>query len=752
MNNKPVLNLFHKEDDFSEYLAKNLSLITSEKLTLIDTKYSVKNPRKSGADGELDILAKDDYGNFVIIEVKRSDKAARQTLNELAKYTALFMEQMGLMEENIRCFVVSTEWHELDLPLSYFRQAVSVDVKGFTALNNSGQLLLKERQLIPPQNLPRFSPETRFFHFDDHASMLLHAEEIRALTASLVGLKAALITLIPLNSNVGYRSILCIWRIQSEYSDQLKIHCKLSHNCHPYPFAGWEEEADVLEWITQNSTLSLNTSRELARGTPEKIAFCAENYDFTDLVFLGDQWQKKDLINDVEQIKKNLIADSLRGYDTNRNRYRYKIKSSPKIGPAWTTVCKEISAFVAWSPFWQQNINEILSDIDSTHEIIFHATDDRHFYFRAYQACTHSEADLAFFELNIYQHNQRICSYVGGWAWDEKTQLTQNEIVHNMLELYDSVGWQRQAIFSAVDENRYDEALLENGFLPWIVRINTQDNSSKLIITEQHPEFFNHKANLKTFLEKNPVFCQTVKRIFYDIPTQPCDGQFFNVLNHSFSIEDIHNVAALLFWKYVKVVGIEKASDDVIYSSGNILFEPDGINNVLIKYNYQWIADSPLVDIFASQVKYLSVNHAEREENMYGFLSEQELTRRKTNYHWQPELNKQPVGISGIAVPQAGTLIITPPLPAIVELSEIPQSSFIQIENTVQALGFPTMMYIRIDGIQEITDYCLAATGIFYIPVPDKETGILWREVIPNSTGIINEIYLSSDTGIRFKW
>ncbi len=71
MNNKPVLNLFHKEDDFSEYLAKNLSLITSEKLTLIGTKYSVKNPRKSGADGELDILAKDDYGNFVIIEVKR---------------------------------------------------------------------------------------------------------------------------------------------------------------------------------------------------------------------------------------------------------------------------------------------------------------------------------------------------------------------------------------------------------------------------------------------------------------------------------------------------------------------------------------------------------------------------------------------------------------------------------------------------------------------------------------------------------
>lgn len=752
MNNKPVLGLFYKEDDFSDYLSRNLSLIKSEKLTLIDTKYSIKNPRKNGSDGQLDILAKDDYGNHVIIEVKRSDKAARQTLNELAKYTALFMEQMGLMEENIRCFVISTEWHELDLPLSYFSQAASVDVKGFTAINVNDEVSLEERHLIPPKNLPKFSPETRFFHFRDREVMLKHTEEIRIATASLSGLKAALITLNPLSPETEYRSILCIWRILAEHSDELIKYCMPSQKNHPYPFSGWEEEADVLEWIAQQSVLPQKTSRELARGTPEKIAYCAENYDFTDLVYLGGQWQEKDLVNTLEQIKKNLIADSARGYDSNRNRYRYQVKSSPKIGPAWQSVRQEISSFLAWAPFWRNNIDDILSNIDSTHEITFHATDCRHFYFRAYQACTHSQADLASFRLNVYHNEQLKCSYIGNWSWDEKKQLSQNEIVHNILELYETIAWQRQAIFSAVDDKRYDEALIANGFWPWIGKFDSEDNTGQLIITEHHPEPFNYKANLSTFLKNTPIFCETVKKIFYDIPTEPCNGQFFNVLNDSFSIYDVQNVAALLFWKYAGEVGIANATDEVINTNGNILFEPSGISNTLTECDYSWIAESQLVDIFCSLVKDFSRTHSLSGRNMYGFLSETEIELRKSHHHSKAELNKVPVSITGMKIPQTGTLIIKPRLPALVELQDKSPPSFIQIKNTIQALGFPITMFMKIDEIQRITESSWVAMGIIYIPVPDKETGKLWSEIIPNSIGTIKEINLNGNENIKFQW
>ena len=103
------------EDKIRDYLADHLELLETG-LQFVDKEYELAS--SLGAGGRIDILARDICGNVVVIEIKRSDQAARDALHEIHKYIALFRISQGLDESRIRLIVVSTEWHELRVPLS----------------------------------------------------------------------------------------------------------------------------------------------------------------------------------------------------------------------------------------------------------------------------------------------------------------------------------------------------------------------------------------------------------------------------------------------------------------------------------------------------------------------------------------------------------------------------------------------------------------------------------------------------------
>ena len=115
------------EDKIRDYLADNLEIIEKG---LIFVKKEYKLPNSIGAGGRIDLVARDVYGHVVVIEIKRSDQAARQALNEIHKYTALFKVSQGLDERSLRLIVVSTDWHELRLPLSEFAETSQYPVEG----------------------------------------------------------------------------------------------------------------------------------------------------------------------------------------------------------------------------------------------------------------------------------------------------------------------------------------------------------------------------------------------------------------------------------------------------------------------------------------------------------------------------------------------------------------------------------------------------------------------------------------------
>lgn len=116
------------EAKIRDYLASNLEML-ERGLILVDTEYLLKN--SFGASGRVDILARDIFGNYVIIEIKRSDQAARQALHELFKYVSIIHRQLGVSQFSIRAMLVSTTWHELAVPFSEFLEVASCHTEGY---------------------------------------------------------------------------------------------------------------------------------------------------------------------------------------------------------------------------------------------------------------------------------------------------------------------------------------------------------------------------------------------------------------------------------------------------------------------------------------------------------------------------------------------------------------------------------------------------------------------------------------------
>lgn len=115
------------ESRYRDYLASHLDLIEPG-LTFVDAEMLL--PNEQGAKGFVDLVARDEFGVLVLIEIKRSDSAARSAMHELFKYIALVRENHGLANHQVRCILLATTWHELLVPFSELSGAATFELEG----------------------------------------------------------------------------------------------------------------------------------------------------------------------------------------------------------------------------------------------------------------------------------------------------------------------------------------------------------------------------------------------------------------------------------------------------------------------------------------------------------------------------------------------------------------------------------------------------------------------------------------------
>ncbi len=71
------------EAQYRDLVAANLSAIDAS-LTLVGAEHEIRLP--DGRVSRIDILAKDRFGCFTVIEIKKSNQTARSTVQQLFKY------------------------------------------------------------------------------------------------------------------------------------------------------------------------------------------------------------------------------------------------------------------------------------------------------------------------------------------------------------------------------------------------------------------------------------------------------------------------------------------------------------------------------------------------------------------------------------------------------------------------------------------------------------------------------------------
>ena len=130
-----------------DLLADRLDLIDAG-LTLVEIEQYL--PNGLGTRSFVDILAKDSRGRWVLIELKRSDAAARQAIHEIYKYVEGVKAHLGARDDEIRTVIVSTEWKELLVPFSRFVADTSISVAGIRLLVDDAAGTLAGSEKIDP--------------------------------------------------------------------------------------------------------------------------------------------------------------------------------------------------------------------------------------------------------------------------------------------------------------------------------------------------------------------------------------------------------------------------------------------------------------------------------------------------------------------------------------------------------------------------------------------------------------------------
>lgn len=131
-------------------------------LRLLQKEQYISN--KYGTNSFIDLYAADEMNRHVLVELKRSNAAARQAMHEVTKYVESVKQYFGAKDGEIHVIIASTEWRELLVPFSRFASeagfsaeglllTVDADESDFTAVPVTPLPVTQGRFIAPWHNL-----------------------------------------------------------------------------------------------------------------------------------------------------------------------------------------------------------------------------------------------------------------------------------------------------------------------------------------------------------------------------------------------------------------------------------------------------------------------------------------------------------------------------------------------------------------------------------------------------------------------
>lgn len=343
------------EERIRDFLAGNLKLIEPD-LILIRKEYRLKNIL--GSDGSIDILAKDGLGHYVIIEVKRSNQAARAALHELTKYVALLRSSLGVPAEKIRAILVSTEWKELAVPFSEYQKISEVPTAGYKiSADDSGEVVqctkftpshIEQGLCISRQQILILykNSKKRNDGIDVVARAAIQSQlsDFAILTANYNGQDSGVIY--PFGIYFGFSSPIS----EPESEESRRIVKSLQ----------WDEDLDdpdenflcaIMDDIHGNDTAEI--------GYPEKLSLMKEQGWSTSVAVRNGRYQKN-----IELLSDDQLQSEFMKTEGGANYY-LQHTSAPKYLPSWTKFKSDVFLVLMGSERWESFFKIFTKEVEA---------------------------------------------------------------------------------------------------------------------------------------------------------------------------------------------------------------------------------------------------------------------------------------------------------------------------------------------------------------------------------------------------
>jgi hypothetical protein len=326
------------ENSIRDELAIRLDLIEPG-LSHVASNYHLRNT--SGADGFVDILARDSTGSFVVIELKKSDSTSRQALHEVSKYVDLLSRDKGLLPESIRAMIVSTDWHELLVPFSYYVDQTSFDLRGF-ALKLAGDGLTPTEALVVDV-LPRSQP--RVLTASQRRIEKPTSQQLATAWTSVRGRLSSLdvVDFVALHLSDGADAEMIVLVLGTATDDSCRAEMERVLRAQD----AWDDDYDSLP--TEELVL-LGMEHEghpLGVCYPEKIGALIRGHGWQ-----LDKLERFGVFEDTDLFPDEDIRDACEGWSGGLSTVHYAGRARTRNKAQWTSFRGSTSMVIADSPGW----------------------------------------------------------------------------------------------------------------------------------------------------------------------------------------------------------------------------------------------------------------------------------------------------------------------------------------------------------------------------------------------------------------
>lgn len=339
------------EDELRDHLAAHLELIESG-LTLIKTEYRLRNIK--GAGGYIDILARDDSGDLVVIELKRSDNSARQALHELEKYVGLLAADRGVRVDRLRCILVATVWRELLVPFTRFLRHADFHVYGRVLLLGDDGFTIGSERVQSPTLVSGLEICPL------HLNLLFSEQNERDAAAFVVAETLAdlfvedYITIVLNFTGDDSRIIhrFSFYVVFAEFTEALRDFTRVQ-----FPDDCEEEPADSPWWheqLAQRSVVNAVCASDVEVGSPERLG-ALDGWEVAKATGCGRYSEREVWAED------ELVRTALAMGDTYSMPFARQVKAANV--PAWTRMRKDLDRCLLGAGQWPELVSTLLDEV-----------------------------------------------------------------------------------------------------------------------------------------------------------------------------------------------------------------------------------------------------------------------------------------------------------------------------------------------------------------------------------------------------